>query len=48
MTKNSYGSPRISSEVLECSLPLTFDQYSICGFGCCYCFSQFIRGTGPG
>jgi len=42
-----YGSPRISREVLDCGLPLTFDQYSICGFNCCYCFSQYIRGVGP-
>jgi len=42
-----YNSPRITSEILECSMPLTFDQYSICFFNCCYCFSQYIRGTGP-
>ena len=43
-----YGSPRITSEVLECSMPLTFDQYSNCGYNCSYCFSQYIRGVGPG
>lgn len=49
MTKlEEYKSPRITSEVLECSMPLTFDQYSNCGFNCAYCFSQYIRGVGPG
>ena len=43
-----YNSPRISSEVLDCSLPLTFDQYSVCGFACKYCFSQYIKGRGSG
>lgn len=43
-----YKSPRITSEVLECSMPLTFDQYSNCGYNCAYCFSQYIRGVGPG
>lgn len=33
----SYGSPRISSEFMDCSLPMTFDHYSFCSLGCIYC-----------
>jgi len=42
-----YGSPRITSEFCDCSMPITFDSYSNCGHNCAYCFSQYIRGTGP-
>jgi DNA repair photolyase len=49
-----YSSPRISSEYKDCSLPLTFDQYNICGYGigkskigCLYCFSNTERITNP-
>jgi DNA repair photolyase len=42
-----YNSPRITSEFGDCSMPITFDQYSNCGFNCAYCFSQYIRGVGP-
>lgn len=41
--QKTYQSPRISYEVLECSMPLTFDQYSNCGFRCAYCFSQYQK-----
>ena len=27
-------------------MPMTFDTYSNCAFGCLYCFSQFQRGIG--
>ena len=43
-----YQSPRISGEVADCSMPLTFDQYSNCAFGCLYCFSQYQRAIGNG
>lgn len=43
-----YGSPRITWEYIDCSMPLTFDQYSNCGFNCAYCFSQYQRGLGEG
>ena len=43
----SYGSPRISSEFKDCSLPLTFDQYNHCSFGCRYCFSDQFRECNP-
>ncbi len=32
-----YHSPRISSELPDCSMPLTFDQYNYCSLGCLYC-----------
>lgn len=41
-----YGSPRWSNEIADCSMPMTFDTYSNCSFGCLYCFSQFQRGIG--
>lgn len=42
----SYGSPRWSGELADCSLPVTMDTYSNCSFGCVYCFSQYQRGLG--
>jgi DNA repair photolyase len=46
--KNSgyYQSPRWTGEVADCSMPMTFDQYSNCSFGCVYCFSQYQRAIG--
>lgn len=41
--KNDYSSPRWSGEIADCSMPMTFDTYSNCSFGCIYCFSQFQR-----
>ena len=41
-----YGSPRWTGEIADCTLPLTFDTYSNCSFGCVYCFSQYQRGVG--
>lgn len=46
MAQEYYGSPRWSNEVADCSMPMTFDTYSNCSFGCMYCFSQFQRGLG--
>lgn len=43
---NYYSSPRWSNEIADCSMPMTFDTYSNCSFGCLYCFSQFQRGIG--
>ena len=43
-----YMSPRISSEVYECGLPLTFDQYSRCRFECAYCFAAFVKSVNAG
>ena len=41
--KRNYPSPRWTGELSDCSIPLTFDTYSNCSFGCLYCFSQFQR-----
>ena len=42
----TYLSPRWTGEIYDCSMPMTFDQYSNCGFGCVYCFAQYQRGVG--
>ena len=47
LSKDEYQSPRITGEILDCSMPMTFDQYNNCGFNCLYCFSTFQRGIGP-
>lgn len=44
--KHDYSSPRWTGELNDCSLPMTFDTYSNCAFGCVYCFSQYQRGIG--
>lgn len=44
--KCGYASPRWTGEISDCSLPVTFDTYSNCSFGCVYCFSQYQRGIG--
>lgn len=46
LAKGYYGSPRWSNEIADCSMPMTFDTYSNCSFGCMYCFSQFQRALG--
>ena len=43
-----YLSPRWSAEIADCSMPMTFDTYNNCAFGCMYCFSQFQRAIGGG
>lgn len=43
-----YQSPRWSAEIADCSMPMTFDTYSNCSFGCMYCFAQFQRAIGGG
>lgn len=48
MAQKYYQSPRWSYEIADCSMPMTFDTYSNCSFGCLYCFSQFHRGVGRG
>jgi DNA repair photolyase len=42
-----YSSPRISSEIMDCSMPMTFDQYSYCSLGCQYCFAYFFKSNNP-
>lgn len=46
--EETYGSPRWTGEIADCSLPVTLDTYSNCSFGCVYCFSQYQRGIGGG
>ena len=41
--ENNYASPRLSGEILDCALPMSFDQYSRCSMDCLYCFSYFQR-----
>jgi len=45
--KEHYSSPRISSEFIDCSLPLTFDQYNYCSYGCLYCFAYYFKTNNP-
>jgi DNA repair photolyase len=44
---SDYQSPRISSEIMDCSMPMTFDQYSNCSLGCLYCFASFFKSNNP-
>ncbi len=42
----TYQSPRVSSETMDCSLPMTFDHLSICGgHKCLYCFSFYSKSN---
>lgn len=43
----NYPSPRISSEIMDCSMPMTFDQYNYCSLGCLYCFAYFFKSNNP-
>ena len=40
-TSAYYSSPRLSSEVPDCSMPMTFDNYSSCSYSCSFCFAFF-------
>lgn len=42
-----YSSPRISSEIPDCSMPMTFDSYKFCSMGCQYCFAYFFKANNP-
>lgn len=44
---SGYPSPRISSEIMDCSMPMTFDQYNYCSLGCLYCFAYFFKVNNP-
>lgn len=37
MNVGEYQSPRISSEIPDCSMPMSFDSYKFCSLGCNYC-----------
>jgi len=43
-----YSSPRWSREIPDCSMPMTFDQYSLCSYRCLYCFSFFQKAVSGG
>lgn len=47
VTKGGYASPRVSSEIMDCSMPMTFDQYNFCSLGCLYCFAYFFKSNNP-
>ncbi len=38
-----YQSPRWTNELLDCSMPMTFDTYNKCSYNCLYCFSYFQK-----
>lgn len=40
-----YSSPRWTTEVTDCALPVTLDQYSNCAYGCLYCFATYSRAV---
>jgi DNA repair photolyase len=42
-SRGRYQSPRWSNEFLDCSMPMTFDQYNMCSYRCLYCFSYYQR-----
>jgi len=42
---NYYSSPRWTYELLDCSMPMTFDTYNKCSFNCLYCFSYNQKGV---
>lgn len=44
--KEGYCSPRWRNEIADCSMPMTFDTYSVCSYNCLYCFSQFQKALG--
>lgn len=45
MIWETYSSPRRSYEFIDCSMPMTFDQYSNCWYSCFYCFASFQRSV---
>ncbi len=45
--KGEYDSPRVSSEIMDCSMPMTFDSYSYCSLGCQYCFAYYQKVMNP-
>lgn len=46
LEKSYYESPRWSTEILDCSMPMSFDTYSNCAHQCVYCFAYFQRAVG--
>lgn len=48
MSGSFYASPRWSTEIPDCAVPMSFDTYSACSFGCRYCFSNYQKTIGIG
>ena len=46
MAEHYGNTPRITYEFPDCSMPMAFDTYNNCSFGCMYCFAQKKRGIG--
>lgn len=42
-----YQSPRISSEIPDCSMPMSFDNLNFCSLGCTYCFAYMQKAINP-
>ena len=40
ITIKKFNSPTVSSKIGICGLPLRVDTYSLCSFGCTYCFAN--------
>jgi len=40
-----YVAPRWSGEILDCAMPMTFDTYSRCSYGCLYCFGLYQKSN---
>lgn len=40
-----YHSPRWSTEITDCGVPMSFDQYSRCYYNCLYCFSAYQKAV---
>lgn len=38
-----YRSPRWTQEILDCSMPMTLDTYSLCSYQCQYCFAFYQK-----
>ncbi len=41
--EHGYESPRWTGEITDCSMPMTFDTYSVCSYNCLYCFAFFQK-----
>ena len=41
--KQDYKSPRWTNEILDCSMPMTFDTYAKCSYHCLYCFAFYQK-----
>ncbi|ROL60064.1 hypothetical protein D9V86_09845 [Bacteroidetes/Chlorobi group bacterium ChocPot_Mid] len=41
--EKGYESPRWTGEITDCSMPMTFDTYSVCSYNCLYCFAFFQK-----